>query len=222
MSKLDSRSTHSLGNALQQQHWMVRLVQLRGELRELSLEAGLGARKTELGTRLGRAWSQACWELGGERDEGLVQRLAANLVSGVCSMARWLEPHRSSSIVPPLCMVLWCVSSSTRFAGGTGLSFDLVLPNDCRRAQALDWGADVRQLLLLSGIHHRVDLVDIPNSNSTLELKLPSEAPRPLTVWGCMALFEQYRRFHGSWLAQRKAMEDVAAQGGQVEFAAVA
>lgn len=118
--------------------------------------------------------------------------LGAVFVGGVCSMARWLDPRRTTQVVPPLCVVLWHVGSSWSCPASTTLWIDFALPEDGRREAAIAWAHDVRLLLMAAQVPHRAEMVSLRGTD-------PARPGRPGSdwdgaPWGCQSLFEAYRR----------------------------
>lgn len=163
---------------------------LRLRLRELSIQAGLGAGSEQLALPLRDLFRS---ELVPRASAPAAERLHAGtaLVHGVCSLVRWFDPARTLQAGPPLSVALWHVGRGALARHPATLWIDVVLPDDARRLPAVEWATDVRLLLVQAGIPHRVEAVRVPPVPLSA-LPLPP-APRAPAAWGCMSLWHAYR-----------------------------
>jgi hypothetical protein len=179
---------------------------LRNAMHRLAIGAGLGMPRHDLAMSLQDIWRDTLGSA--EQETGSLshrQRLAAELVTGTCATARWLDPARSAQAVAPLCVVLWHVGPLHGEAHAATLWLDMVVPADDRKAAAMEWAFDVRLLLAESDIPHCADIVLLDDGVSTAG-DAASTAPAVIDVWGCMSLYHRYER-SGVRSAQRAAFE---------------
>jgi hypothetical protein len=159
---------------------------LRLRLTQLSALAAQGAGPLTLAAALARLWEDAACPANA------VPEVLAEIATGCCAMARWLDAERSVQAVPPLCVVVWRVSGLQRHGGPAKVWLDLVLPDDGRRAQAQAWASDIRLLLAQAQIPCQSEWILIPRPAGTFrELPLPPQGGS--RVWGCQSLFHHYQ-----------------------------
>lgn len=166
------------------------IARVRLELHAFAIQAGRGVDGAQFAAPLRDLFAR---ELTPRSAASVAERLRLGtaFVRGVCALARWFDPARSTQVVPPLCVVLWHVGRGFASRAPSTLWLDVVLPDDARRVAAVDWALDIRLLLMQAGIPHRAETVLAPPI--TLSPAPAAAEAQALGAWGCMSLLEAYR-----------------------------